>query len=255
MTFLVAFGCKDGTHITAPALPIDAAAERLTADSNVQVTYDTKVIQITGGSFRMGTAKGERTEQPVHTVTVAAFEIDATEVTVATYRRCVDAGRCRPVPRGKTCSWSSTQHDDHPINCVSWFDADAYCKSVGKRLPTEEEWEYAARGAAGRTYPWGEAPVEQRACWKRWAEREGTCRIGSHASGDSPEGVHDMAGNVWEWTASAWSADYKSPRDGSRKVMRGGGWGDSLSENLRASSRGSRPTEHRSDTVGFRCVR
>ena len=203
----------------------------------------------------MGTAHGVRSEGPVHEVRVVAFEIDPTEVSVGAYRHCIDAGRCRPTPQGGGCRLSSAESSNHPINCVGWLDADAYCRSIGKRLSSEEEWEYAARGPTGRIYPWGVSPVEGRACWKRWDKREGTCPVGSHPSGDTPDGVHDMAGNVWEWTASAWSADYQGPRDETTRVTRGGGWGDSLPENLRASSRGHRPAEYRSDTIGFRCAR
>lgn len=249
-------GCKEGAPVTSRAETVGKVLERQSDQAVGSARPGAEMVPIRGGAFRMGTAEGMASERPVHEVTVDTFEIDLTEVTVAAYRRCVAAGHCRPTPQASGCSISFLESGDHPINCVAWFDADGYCKSIGKRLPSEEEWEYAARGRAGRIYPWGASPpVEERACWKRWDKREATCPVGSHRAGDSPEGVHDLAGNVWEWTASAWSTDYESSPDSRTRVTRGGGWGDSLPANLRSASRGHRPPEYRSDTIGFRCAR
>lgn len=248
-------GCKDATSMASKALiPLSLDAGR-TVDAGGAPVGVVGTVQIAGGEFRMGTTQGAPSERPVHGAHVATFDIDRTEVTVAAYLICVKAGSCRPLPSSQACRFSQSGFEGLPVACVSWFDAEGYCKSIGRRLPTEEEWEYAARGRNGRTYPWGTATVDGRACWNRWAKREGPCPVGSHTSGDTPEGVHDLAGNVWEWTASAWSSDYRSPGDPATRVTRGGGWGDSLAENLRSTARGHRPPEYRSDTIGFRCAR
>ncbi len=117
---------------------------------------------------------------------------------------------------------------NHPINCVDWNQANAYCTSVGKRLPTEEDWEYAARGTAGNEYPWGNTPApSNQLCWNGTGNdlgqgnRRSTCPVGSYPAGNTPLG---LAGNVWEWTSSGYSADYSAARDTASRVFRGGGW-------------------------------
>jgi formylglycine-generating enzyme required for sulfatase activity len=202
----------------------------------------------------MGSAPpvGSSEERPQHNVTVNAFEMDVTEVTVRAYDACVRAGVCRSGTTGGWCNEDRRGRAEHPINCVDWDQARTYCEWVGKRLPTEEEWEYAAVGTDGRTYPWGnDAPVRQL-CWK---QSYGTCAVGSFAAGDSPFGLHDMAGNVWEWTASGISEDYSKPRDPSRPVYRGGSWDIGVPVDVRSAFREADPKTTSAGMLGFRCAR
>src|SRR3954468_17721790 len=113
------------------------------------------MISIPEGTFAMGSVDGDDDERPVHDEHVMAFMIGRTEVTVAEYRKCVAAGGCTSTPIKAYCNESITNHDNHPINCLTWNQANAFCLWAGARLPTEREWEYAARGTDGRRYPWG----------------------------------------------------------------------------------------------------
>jgi formylglycine-generating enzyme required for sulfatase activity len=212
------------------------------------------MIRIPAGQFVMGSTRSPE-ERPAHRVSVAAFELDATEVTTGAYQLCVAAGRCKPTVRWKTCNLAQPGKDLHPINCLDWRQAEAFCKWAGKRLPTEEEWEYAARGTDGRSFPWGNGPAEGRVCWKRAAGKQGTCPVATFPTGDSPLGLHDMAGNVWEWTASGFSRSYAHKRVTALKVSRGGGWGDVDPASLRTTTRGRWNPEEGADVVGFRCAR
>ncbi len=131
-------------------------------------------------------------------VEVGAYCLDATEVTAAAYDVCVSAGKCL-VPLGETrCNMGRPDRSNHPANCLGHREAGDYCAWAKKRLPTDDEWEYAARGDDGRTFPWGEASPDQRLCWKKAGETDGTCPVASFSP--SPPGLFDMAGNVWEWT-------------------------------------------------------
>jgi len=245
-------------------------------------------VAIPGGSFAMGsdTANANENEKPVHRVTVANFRMDRTEVTVKAYRVCVDAGQCsRPdaysFAKGDYrvfCNWGHPDNrDNHPINCVDYGQAKAFCAWAGKRLPTEEEWEYAARGGdEGRIYPWGnDEPTERHlnACGSEcpshlvayhfpggralypssdgWPE---TSPVGSFPSGASKHGVLDMAGNVWEWTASTY-ATYDGARTESKRVLRGGSWGGGDARTERATNRFRLDEQSRAQFLGFRCAR
>jgi sulfatase modifying factor 1 len=215
---------------------------------------------------------GDAQEHPRHRVTVGSFRLDRTLVTVDAYNACVRSGACtaagteqRGTPgagpeQNAFCNGPRADRGDHPINCVDWNQATAYCASLGERLPTEEEWEYAARGTDDRTYPWGMDAPSGQLCWNRlqgddYAHAPGTCVVGAHPSGDSPFGAHDIVGNVWEWTSSAWSTGYDKPADPGAHVVRGGGWRDSKPSELRGANRNGSDTTDRVINLGFRCAR
>jgi formylglycine-generating enzyme required for sulfatase activity len=217
------------------------------------------MASIPSGEFMMGSDDEDAAEKPAHQVRVNAFEMDVTEVTVAAYGKCVEAGRCSNPNTDPFCNWGDRDKNDHPINCVDWSQAIAYCAWVGKRLPTEEEWEYAARGTDGRVFPWGNAPAGSQLCWHNWGYygmgTGGTCAAGSRPEGRSPFGLDDMAGNVWEWTGSGYSEDYSKGRTNERRVVRGGCWSERLGPNVRATVRGKVGPSTRVPELGFRCAR
>jgi len=158
-------------------------------------------VYVPAGSFQMGSDTGDSDEKPVHTVTLDAFWIDRTEVTNAMYALCVEAGKCSPPSSSKSYTrdnyYGDAQYNNYPVIYVTWDNANAYCEWAGRRLPTEAEWEKAARGTDGRTYPWGDAaPDSTRLNYN--SNVGDTTEAGKYPSGASPYGVWDMAGNVWE---------------------------------------------------------
>ena len=212
----------------------------------------------------MGSEYGKADEKPVQQVTLSPFCIDKTEVTVAAYRACVRAGKCRsPADNENACTWGESGMDQHPMNCVDWNQANTFCAWAGGRLPTEAEWEYAARGSDGRKYPWGNrAPSPTRLNMSGTADGwERTAPVGSYPKGASPFGVLDMAGNAWEWTADKYYDEYSpepatNPQnpgdDSSSRVARGGSWSSVDPAEVRAASR----KEFQPDAkLGFRCAR
>jgi formylglycine-generating enzyme required for sulfatase activity len=197
-------------------------------------------------------------EKPQHTVYLDAFWIDRMEVTNAQYRKCMEAGACR-----QAGCWDHENYNapDQPVGCVSWDDAQAYAAWVGGRLPTEAEWEKAARGTDGRIYPWGNsAPDCDKANYEGCVGRPAT--VGSYLTGASPYGAVDMAGNVWEWVADWYDEGYyahsparnpQGPDAGDRRVLRGGvfyseDWG------VRCANRGRFSPDGLQYNHGFRVV-
>ena len=208
----------------------------------------------------MGSNNGYSDQQPVHTETVGAFFMDEFEVTVDQYAACVSAGKCTAAGGSSVseyCNAGVVGRGNHSINCVDWNQAVAYCTSVGKRLPTEVEWEYAARGTDGREYPWGNAAPASQLCWrKNNTNRSSTCAVGSYPSDKSPFGVQDMAGNVTEWTSSLYTSNYSSAPTGTARVLRGGNWHDYASSNVRSANRYiDGPSNQYYSVLGFRCAR
>jgi formylglycine-generating enzyme required for sulfatase activity len=221
----------------------------------------TGMVPVPAGEFLMGSEDGDNDEKPVHRVYLDAFYIDKYEVTVAEYGRCVQGGRCSTPGTGVGCNWGQGGREDHPINCVDWNQAETYCEWAGKRLPPEAEWERAARGTDGRKYPWGDQWDSSKANAESRIGR--TTSVGSYSSGVSPYGVHDMAGNVWEWVQDWYDRNYyqrgfsrnpKGPDSGSLRVLRGGSWG-SFPGNARTSARGRSVPGTRYYDGGFRCAR
>ncbi|HEY2747619.1 MAG TPA: SUMF1/EgtB/PvdO family nonheme iron enzyme [Polyangia bacterium] len=226
------------------------------------VSLVSAMVRILGGSFVMGGGP-ELDEQPRHAVVLSAYSIDADEVTRAEYAVCVAAGACQPA-RGDNAS------SKRPVTGVSWNDADRYCRWAHKRLPTEAEWERAARGTDGRTYPWGDTPDCARANFGNF-EGEGRCPqnpghpvdVGSYPGAGAGGALHDFAGNVWEWVADWYDPRYYArapvanppgPRHGERRVVRGGAC-CSMFGLPRASNRNAFPPDYRDDDLGFRCAR
>jgi formylglycine-generating enzyme required for sulfatase activity len=191
-------------------------------------------------------------EEQGRRLALAAFQIDRTEVRTEEYRACVDAAACTLPATERGCNWEDPARADHPMNCVDWRQANAYCAWVGKRLPSEREWEKAARGTDGRSFPWGNtvATCDQAVIAEGelpGCGRDSTWPVGSRAEGRSPFGLFDMAGNVYEWTGD-------SVRDGgSQRIVRGGSWrGESWS--ARSWSRVAFTAESRDPRIGFRCA-
>ena len=177
-------------------------------------------LYIPAGTFTMGgmDVYRENDEQPAHEVTLNAFWMDQVEVTNGMYGLCVQAGICRPPGQVRSDNreeyFGNAEFNDYPVVFVTWYDADAYCIWAGRRLPTEAEWEYAARGNDKRNYPWGdELPNEYTANFMNLVGD--TARVGSYVEGASPFGVLDLSGNVWEWVADRYRPDYysKSPAE------------------------------------------
>ncbi|MDA0336517.1 MAG: SUMF1/EgtB/PvdO family nonheme iron enzyme [bacterium] len=223
------------------------------------------------------TAPRTQDEQPVHTVALDGYFIDKYEVTNAQYVAFVTAGGGEASHYADDSNYNAPQY---PVVGVSWFDAEKYCDWAGLRLPTEAEWEKAARGTDGRTYPWGSGTNFMRANFRaghlsRFPElglsqslefhppRAEIAPVGSHPSGVSPYGVHDMAGNVYEWVADWYDEDYygvspdhnpTGPSSGSARVYRGGSWYFNFGS-LRAADRNrAEPSDRRSLSLGFRCA-
>ena len=214
---------------------------------------------VPSGTFPMGSETGSSDEEPVHDVTLDGFWIDETEVTSAQYNPCVHSGACEPSSYTDDSTYNG---DDYPVVGVSWNDAGSYCQWVDGRLPSEAEWEYAARGPEGSTYPWGE---EEPSCeLAQFGECGGrTVPVGSYPDGASWIGAMDMAGNVWEWVNDWYDSDYydvspaenpPGPASGSSKVLRGGAW-SSLADYLGGARRSGVDPFVRDTNVGFRCAR
>jgi formylglycine-generating enzyme required for sulfatase activity len=286
----------------APVAPAPLAVAPLAAPSCAE-----DMATIAAGQFFQGSDAYDAlpNEKPAHPVRLAAYCIDRREVTAAQYGACSDIGKCKRADidvdwpgisdaehetYSALCTRDALDKRDHPINCVSWQMADLYCKAQGKRLPTEAEWEYAARGPDGRTYPWGdEEPSAERlnACGAEcsaWAKAHhltleplyeaddgfaATAPVGRFPAGRSRYGLDDVVGNVWEWVAD-WYAPYPTSGDptasaeprqdplgpvtGERKVMRGGAWNGSHASWLRPSFRYAQVPGARSHGIGFRCA-
>jgi|GEM_PF-6087830 len=197
-------------------------------------------------------------EMPCHKVYLDAFSIDRYEVSNEQYAQCVNAGTCRKIP-----SYSGFDAPDQPVVGVRWEDARTYCEYVGKRLPTEAEWEKAARGVKNFIYPWGFVYDSTRANGANDDGYDKTAPVGSFPEGVSPFEAMDMAGNVWEWVSDWYSPDYyqkspqrnpKGPETGSYKVQKGGAWdGDEIS--LHVSTRVKNMPNKAGPSDGFRCAR
>ncbi|MBK8258955.1 MAG: SUMF1/EgtB/PvdO family nonheme iron enzyme [Polyangiaceae bacterium] len=265
------------------------------------------MVFVPGGKFYMGSDEATfKLWQPAHKVTLNPYCIDAYEVTVEAYKACSDKGECKrpqPVPdypkldsvteadHEKTknaltemCNFGKPGREKHPINCVTWPMADEYCRVSQKRLPTEAEWELAARSRDGRKFPWGDDPVREghmNACGKEcnaWEKAHGlkltpamydvddgfagTAPVGSFPAGKTEYGAFDFVGNVWEWTAD-WFEEYKpdevtNPKgaaEGTKKAIRGGGWNGGVPLWLNPAFRYHQVPSASAPGIGFRCAK
>jgi formylglycine-generating enzyme required for sulfatase activity len=194
------------------------------------------MVLIPAGEFAMGSNDGDPDEKPVHQVYLDSYYMDRYEVTNTSYRGCVDAGYCTPPQRTSSLThddyFFNHEFDDYPVIYADWGQARDYCAWRGTYLPTEAQWEKAARGTDGRTYPWG----EELSCVHSNYSIPGICTedttpVGSYESGASPYGVYDMAGNPYEWVADWYSDTYyqysptsnpQGPVSGEHRVVRGG---------------------------------
>lgn len=208
---------------------------------------------VKGGRFRVGndSEAAASEDRPAFETEVSAFCMDETEVTTAAYERCAQAGKCAPAKQERRfCNAGKPDRADHPVNCVDWIAADAYCAFRGARLPTEVEWEYAARGGSEyRAYSWGNEPPDGRTCWKHIG---GTCAVRQFPSGAF--GLHDVIGNVWEWTDD-WFGDYPwPPAHGLTKVYRGGSWSRRFEKWMSPRLRNRYRPREWGTHLGFRCA-
>jgi formylglycine-generating enzyme required for sulfatase activity len=246
-----------------------ASGQRCQERSCMAVTCPTDAPRIPAGTFPMGSTENAA-EMPVHSVTLSAFCMGATEVTTAAYRTCIAGGGCTAPALGGSCddvisNWHRVDRENHPMNCLTWEQASDYCAWRGGRLPTEAEWEYAARGTDGRRFPWGNtepspADVPARLCWAHQLP-ETTCPVRAFAVDASPFGMFDMAGNLFEWTAD-WHGPYAAgpvtnptgPTTGTHRARRGGVWTLSSGPDVRLSRRYPYLPTAGDFSVGVRCA-
>lgn len=243
---------------SSPAPPSKAESSDASASAPAPVLPREDFVAIPGGEFFAGcNEKVDQAcmaeEKPGGPRSVEAFSIDRTEVTAADYQACVAAGACRETDRGDGCNVGRPGRERHPANCLDWAQARAYCAWRGVRLPTEWEWERAARGPDGRIHPWGDEPADCRRAvidagsGPSCGQGDTTAPVGSKPEGATTEGVLDLIGNVWEWTDST--------REGTTsKVVRGGAYYVDPRQ-ARASFGLPFKPSGRAPFAGFRCAR
>lgn len=234
-----------------------------------------EMVLVPAGHFWMGCNEEIDTscqpeEYPYRKVFLESYYIDRREVTVSAYRACVQAERCQKPPALEGCNFPRLDRGNHPINCVNSYEAKEYCAFVGKTLPSEEQWEKAARGTDGRLFPWGNVFQAAFVNHQEGGEIDGypdTAPVGSFPRGASPYGALDMAGNCWEWTSSLFTPDPQSHKpitDGSIEpyhtqgpsvISKGGAWNTDHAWPLRASGRTWDRPARNTPTHGFRCVK
>lgn len=242
------WGCYGHARRDAPAPPPEQAASVM--------------VSIPSARFTMGDRNGEPDEYPERSIQLTGFRIDRTEVTNAAYALCVQARACDPTPYA---SDSVLGKPSHPVVGVTWYDAQAFCEWVKKRLPTEAQWEFAAKGKDHRKFPWKGGFDPKRANTVLPADGfEKTAPVEMFRGGESPHGVLNMAGNVAEWVADYFDPTHygsenaskmnpTGPESGQKRVVRGGSYRDTAHLVRVSARRAKRPTDS-DNTIGFRCV-
>lgn len=256
------------SFIIASALIVTAFAKEPEVGEKVK-----KMALIPAGHFIMGNSDGYLDEAPQRKIYLDAFKLDITEVTNDEYRECVRSAKCLP-----NSKYSRFSERYQPVVGVNWFMARDYCAFMDKRLPSEAEWEKAARGTDGRKFPWGEKIIKELGAFKpragalRWDRglrgavsfsRGTTVNVGSFPKGAGPYGVLDMAGNAWEWTSDWYDPEFhsksdkrnpKGPDTGKWKVLRGGAYYSPLGSVTTYGRFFDKPSA-RTTFIGFRCAR
>ncbi|HEY2366186.1 MAG TPA: SUMF1/EgtB/PvdO family nonheme iron enzyme [Polyangiaceae bacterium] len=269
--------CPAAAHVVVPTVTRPLVTATAIATSGAFVTCPAGFARVPGATFMMGSPAGEGAadEHPQHAVAVGTFCMERLEVTVSQYQACVTAGMCAAVKSDVGCnSNKGPDRLNHPVNCVSYPMAVSYCNWTGARLPTEPEWEYAARGTDGRRYAWGNAapnamimngcgdecvsyaariPETKAALFTGNDGFEETAPVGSFPRGASPFGVLDMTGNVFEWTSSPYCNYPAHECTSNYRMYRGGGWYSSAGVTV-ATRNGNNATET-SVVVGIRCAK
>jgi len=261
-------GCLTAiTLVVWIAGPAQAAPKKLAGKDGAPMVF------VPAGEFPMGSNEGRDDEKPVHQIFLDAYYIDKYEVTVGQYAKFLEATSMNAPPMWTTMD--QPPHRKRPVVNVDWEDANNYCEWAEKRLPTEAEWEKAARGTDGRIYPWGNDPPNHlRANYggkEKWNKHTVLVPVGQLKNGQSPYGISDLAGNVWEWVSDWYDPNYYAtspprnptgPETGKYKVLRGGSW-DLAPEHLRSARRDfNNPLSfdydspsYRNFSSGFRCAK
>lgn len=243
---------------TVPKTPAPAITNLPT---DITDEFGVQMVFVPRGTFLMGSENGDPDEKPVHTVYLDNYFIDKFEVTNARYSKCVENGVCS-LP-SVTIDYDNPEYTEHPVVFVDWKNALSYCEWRSARLPNEAEWEKAARGTDARTFPWGEGINDAFANYGGYVAGGKTTPVGQYEGGKSFYGAYDLAGNVWEWVADWYDANYYSispssgpsgPREGDYRVVRGGAF-DRNEDIVRTSSRTWLDPAETNSSVGFRCAK
>ena len=268
---VVAAGCRKGDETktrgstpTAPLAPPSAAA-MASASAALASTPEAMAAAglapscragqqlIPGGKIWIGSDPKEHLsddESPRFLTELAPYCLDETEVTVSAYRACVDKGACtKPINKQFHCNFRYSDREQHPINCVTWIQAQQFCEAAGERLPSEAEWEFAARGGEKYLeYSWGNEPPDGRTCWKQ----PHSCPVKSYAAGAF--GLFDMTGNVWEWVDDHYGPYPWPPASGSSRVYRGGSWSRRFEKWMHTRLRNREAERFSGSHLGLRCA-
>lgn len=247
------------------AEPTATEAELEVGSTRIRLMDGMEQVYVPAGDFIMGSEDGYDNEKPVRKVYLDSYWIDKFEVTNGHYQACISAGKCTELIVDESHTRSSyyinAKHDDYPVMYVGWYQAKEYCQWAGGDLPTEAQWEKAARGVDGRTFPWGNEAADKSKARYNINWNVGPVAVGSKPDGASPYGAEDMAGNAWEWVSDWWAIEYdktdvtnpQGPATGDAKVLRGGSWLNVYSM-IRTAFRVDVLSAEGRDGVGFRCV-